>query len=456
MTEAAILCLFAKPPRRGLTKTRLAAAIGDGRAALLAEAFVGDTIDRFRDLPAAELVLATTETTASEWDALPWTERWDQGSGDLGAKLERILVRALARAPVAIAVGADAPDLPRDRIDAARSRLAGGADAVVVPAEDGGFCLLALRRCPAGALAGIPWSRSDTCARTLERLRAAGLRCELLAPWRDIDESADLARLERDLRSDPALRRELPRTAAALDPAFARPGVRDDATLSVIVPVLDEAGRLGEQLDRLRGLAGIDEIVVVDGGSSDESVAIASARPGVRVLHSPRGRARQMNRGAASASGDLLLFLHADVQPPLDAAERIRSTLTRDGVVAGAFRTRTVAESRRGWIRPLLRIADARSRYSSLPYGDQALHLRASTFRDVGGFPDQPLMEDLELSRRLRRLGRIRIDRAEVTVSGRRFLARPFYYPLAINCFPLLYALGVSPARLARLYGNPR
>lgn len=135
---------------------------------------------------------------------------------------------------------------------------------------------------------------------------------------------------------------------------------------------------------------------------------------------------------------------------PRDAAVRERRVLPEEEVVAGAFRTRTVAEGRRGWIRPLLPIADARSRYSRLPYGDQALFVRAEAFRRVGGFPDQPLLEDLELSRRLRRAGRIRVDRAVVEVSGRRFLERPLYYPLAINLLPLLYRPRISPERLER------
>jgi hypothetical protein len=101
-------------------------------------------------------------------------------------------------------------------------------------------------------------------------------------------------------------------------------------------------------------------------------------------------------------------------------------------------------------------LADLRSRYSVLPYGDQAIFVRAKAFRRVGGFPDQPLMEDLELSRCLRRLGRIRIVPARVRVSGRRFLARPIYYTLAVNLFPALYAMGVGPATLKRLYGDPR
>jgi hypothetical protein len=104
----------------------------------------------------------------------------------------------------------------------------------------------------------------------------------------------------------------------------------------------------------------------------------------------------------------------------------------------------------------LLRLADLRSRYTSLPYGDQALFVRAEIFHAIGGFPEMPLMEDLELSRRLRRRGRIRTVRDCVRVSGRRFEARPLYYAFLMNVLPLLYRLGVPAAWLARTYGNPR
>jgi GT2 family glycosyltransferase len=163
-----------------------------------------------------------------------------------------------------------------------------------------------------------------------------------------------------------------------------------------------------------------------------------------------------MNLGAQAARGDVLLFLHVDVALPEDARARVAAALADPAVVAGAFRTWTVADGRASWLAPLLHLGDLRSRYSSLPYGDQAVFVRAGTFRQIGGFPDQPLMEDLELARRLRRVGRIRIVPARVRVSGRRFLARPLYYFLLVNFLPLLYALGVPAARLARLYGDPR
>ena len=226
--------------------------------------------------------------------------------------------------------------------------------------------------------------------------------------------------------------------------------------VSVIIPTLNEARRIERQLHSLEEIPGLGEVIVVDGGSTDGSASALAAFPKVRVLPSERGRARQMNTGAQAATGRVLLFLHADVQLPKDAATWIARALASADVVGGAFRTWTISDSGGWWPGPLLHLADLRSRYSSLPYGDQAIFVRADAFRAIGGFPDQPLMEDLELGRRLRSVGRLITGPARVQVSGRRFEARPFCYTLLVNVFPLLYRLGVSPQRLAQLYGNPR
>ncbi|MBI5503764.1 MAG: TIGR04283 family arsenosugar biosynthesis glycosyltransferase [Deltaproteobacteria bacterium] len=233
--------------------------------------------------------------------------------------------------------------------------------------------------------------------------------------------------------------------------------LREVPGISVVVPVLNEEARMAQCLRNLLELAGVAEIVVVDGGSSDRTVEIAQRFTNVVVLFAPRGRAAQMNVGAAAAAGEVILFLHADVRLPADAAVQVERALRDGNVVAGAFRTWTVDERpRASWIAPLLHLADLRSRYSRLPYGDQAIFVRSRTFRSLGGFAAIPLMEDLELSRRLRAVGRIRVVPAVVTVSGRRFLERPIYYFLLINLMPLLYCIGVPPRVLATFYANVR
>jgi rSAM/selenodomain-associated transferase 2 len=227
-------------------------------------------------------------------------------------------------------------------------------------------------------------------------------------------------------------------------------------SISVVVPVVDEAAEIGRQLVSLAAIAGLHEVIVVDGGSRDETVAIVRRHGRARLLQAPRGRGRQMNAGARAATGEVLLFLHADCRLPPDAALWVARALADPGVVAGAFRTWTVGDGRRPWLEPWLRLADLRSRVTRFPYGDQAIFVRAGVFWAVGGFPEQPLMEDVELSRRLRRVGRIQTVPAVVRVSGRRFLVHPLRSACAMRLFPLLYRLGVPPHVLARAYPDVR
>lgn len=189
------VCVFAKPPRPGVVKTRLARALGPDAAAMLAAAFFRDTWRLVNRLPWAEPIAAVTEDPGLAFGVPLHARTWPQGEGDLGERLERVFRRALRRLP-AIALGADTPGLPVSLLEAAHAALL-HADAVVGPADDGGFYLVGLKRCPPGLLGGVPWSRDDTCSVTLARLRDSGLEVAVLEPWFDVDELGDLLRLEQ-------------------------------------------------------------------------------------------------------------------------------------------------------------------------------------------------------------------------------------------------------------------
>ncbi len=219
--------------------------------------------------------------------------------------------------------------------------------------------------------------------------------------------------------------------------------------VSVLVPALDEEAALPEAL---ASAADADEVVVADGGSADASRAVAR-RAGALVVDAPRGRGRQLATAAAWAGGDVFLVLHADARLPAEAVAAVRAAVA-SGAHWGAFAVRHVPPPSAGaFARWLLARADARSRRRPLPYGDQAPWCTRDAWEAVGGVPDWPLMEDWELSRRLRaRFGPPRRLAGEVAASGRRAAARPLRTALAWSSFPTLLRLGVPPERLARWY----
>ena len=219
--------------------------------------------------------------------------------------------------------------------------------------------------------------------------------------------------------------------------------------ISVIIPVLNDAEALDLALGSTQDYTGV-ECIVVDGGSSDESAEVAQSR-GVKVLHSPPGRARQMNAGAEVAEGRFLLFLHADTCLPEGFDGHVRQILTGSGVAAGAFQLQIDASSAR--LRLIEKTANWRSRYLQMPYGDQAIFLRKELFREMGGFPDLPIMEDFQLIRRLQGEGRIVIAPAAVVTSARRWKKLGALRTTLLNQLMILgFYLGLEPARLARWY----
>tara|TARA_R110002096_G_scaffold143328_3_gene299152 strand:- start:93 stop:1427 length:1335 start_codon:yes stop_codon:yes gene_type:complete len=442
----ATVCLFAKSPQIGLAKTRLAPVLGLSGAAGFAEALLQDALASWSD--SALLIAHTGDWEPALWAALSQHPRMPQGNGDLGQRMERVLRAALDVSDVAMAVGTDIPGLGDNDAKLAVQALQ-THDAVLGPSADGGFYLLALKSCPEGLLSGVPWSSSDTLDVTRERLRAAGMSVALLPERFDVDDASDL----------PLLRDELLANSHGMQHVRSFLDSERNQSITVVMPTLNEAARIEESLCALRTIPGFAQIVVADGGSIDETVPLARGQVGVEVVHSAKGRARQMNAGAEQAFGGVLLFLHADARLPVDASAQIRKVLSSSAVHGGAFRIHTEYDSLgrdRPWIRPFLPLADIRSRYTHLPYGDQAPFVRASTFRALGGYRDMPLFEDVDFATRLQRRSRWGRAPGRVRVSGRRFQARPLYYFGLMNTFPLLYRLGISPDRLSAFYEQTR
>lgn len=222
--------------------------------------------------------------------------------------------------------------------------------------------------------------------------------------------------------------------------------------LSIIVPVLNEAASIESALLPLTTLrAKGAEVILVDGGSSDDT--LSRARPlADQILAAPRGRASQMNAGAGHARGDILLFLHADTRLPDVAVVGMLQELSQGRNVWGRFDV--VIEGQHPFLAMIAELMNWRSRLTGIATGDQAIFVRREVFEAIGGYPDIPLMEDIEISRRLRRLGWPLCIRQRVATSGRRWekhgVLRTVFLMWRLR---VAYYLGASPSALARRYG---
>ncbi len=365
-----------------------------------------------------------------------------QASGDLGDRMAQALARAWTDGvDRAVIVGIDCPCVTVQDFDRAFAAL-DRADLVLGAARDGGYYLIGATRphepqtaeTLAQILFGdIPWSTDRVFALTVAAAQRHDLRMATLTTYDDIDHPEDV-------------------------PLLQRATTWEQQRISAIVPTYNEAEQIAATLHRLATARNL-EIILTDGGSTDETIAIARSLSLPCPLHinvTPGGgRARQCNAAAQQATGDILLFVHADTRLPPHFDVFLRGALhgssRRSAAIAGAFELRT--DSDQPGMRLIERWANWRSRRLSLPYGDQAIFLAASTFRDGGGFPELPIMDDYALVRQLAKHGTIATLPLAVTTSARRWERLGLWKTTAINqAIVIAYELGISPDRLVRWY----
>ncbi|MGH7475540.1 MAG: TIGR04283 family arsenosugar biosynthesis glycosyltransferase [Longimicrobiales bacterium] len=226
---------------------------------------------------------------------------------------------------------------------------------------------------------------------------------------------------------------------------------------SVVIPTLDEASQVRGAILSARNALGRDcEVLVVDGGSRDGTRQVASAA-GARLLGVSGGRGEQLRAGAAAAAGDVVVLLHADTRLPAAAADAIQEVLADSRIIAGAFRLSFGSEARAAplALRLLARFITLRSLLFRTATGDQAIFARTEALRRIGGVPRVPLFEDVRLYQKLRRSGRVRLVRAAVTTSGRRWRAHGTARVILLHLLlRLAHGIGVAPDRLARWYAH--
>lgn len=426
-----LLILFTRFPRPGRAKTRLVPALGRTGAAAWQREMTARIAARAREAArrsGADLRIQYQDAEPQEMAAWlgPDLDCAPQAQGDLGTKMHRALEAAFARGYGRVVLfGCDIPGLSAEimlrGLDLLRSR-----DLVLGPARDGGYYLIGLKQPRPELFREIEWSTGQVLAQALERAR--GLSVGLLEELADVDRPGDLAAWRREFRQGPG-------------------------GISVVVPALNEELNIGSAL-RSATDPGVGEVIVVDGGSTDRTVELARSL-GARVALHPPGRAGQQNLGAALARGGILLFLHADTRLPAGFSSAVRRTLARPGTSAGAFPLGL--DGTRPGLRLIEALANFRSRVLGLPYGDQGLFMTADAFWRAGGFPDQPLMEDFELVRRLSGLGRVRTAPERVVSSARRWQNQGLLRTTLVNQLMILgRCLRVPPATLARLYARNR
>ncbi len=433
------LIVFTRFPEPGKTKTRLIPALGTAGAARLQRHMTEHIVAAISELSNRPGLTVEVRHEGGDTDLMrDWLGSHliyrPQGTGNLGRRLVRAFGAAfLDAAEAAIIVGSDIPGISAAIIQQAFKALEEN-DLALGPANDGGYYLIGMPRTLTletcnRLFEGISWGTGEVLAQTLQIARDRGLRFTLLERLADVDRPADL-----------------PIWHAAQKAATRQ---NRGPKISVIIPALNEAATIDRTLCRLEGVDHL-EVIVVDGGSTDKTADLAGSR-GAKVVPSNPGKSVQMNTGASAATGDVLVFLHADTILPQQFNKLIGSALNQKGVAAGAFRL--TIDSAAAGIRFIERMADLRSRYLQLPYGDQALFMRKTIFEEIGGFPEMPIMEDFILVRRLRRKGKIVIMPEAVITSPRRWLHFGILRTWLVNQMIIIaFYLGISPERLARWY----
>ena len=434
MTEVdRTLVIFTRYPTPGKVKTRLIPGVGAVGAALFHRRMTIQVIDRSRalprDLPVTIAVHFDGENhqQMSDWLGTDLTYQ-SQGGGDVGERMARSFAAVCQHNSSVVLIGTDCPELTTAILAQAFDLLQAGRDLVLGGAVDGGYYLIGMGEYYPELFSNIDWSTDRVLQQTVAIANHLNLSIGYLPTLTDIDRPEDLPILTQNLAA---------------------------AKISIVIPTLNEAAIITKILTNIHPLPNV-EVIIVDGGSIDHTIKLAQAS-GVRVLSSPKGRAHQMNVGAKAATGEILLFLHADTVLPSGFEQMVRSTLQPPIdkqlpiTIAGAFTLKI--DDPMPSLRWIEWMVTWRSKWRQMPYGDQAIFLTAETFRSIGGFVEMPIMEDFELIKRLQRRGRIEILAAPVLTSARRWLQRGIWQTTLINQAIIIgYSIGISPDRLVTWY----
>ncbi len=428
------IIVFTRFPVPGETKTRLTPAFSPEEAAEIHRQMTFHTICTARNCQATLEVRYTggTLNDMQTWlgDDLSYTK---QEGDDLGQRMMRAFQENFAAGcQRAVIIGTDCPELTDKGITYALQSLKHN-DLVVGPADDGGYYLIGLRRESAGKaipalFTDIDWGTDRVLRKTLNKARQATLKVCQLTTLSDVDRPEDIDIWNRTIERSSAFKNSM---------------------ISVIIPATNEEKSLPKTLKHLKRGKNI-ETILADGNSSDSTVNIAK-RYGAKVISDSCSRAERMNKAAATANGEILLFVHADTILPQEYDKHIRRILSDERTPAGAFELR-INHKKIGLLL-IEHLANWRSRRLKLPYGDQGIFVRADVFRKIGGYRKMPIMEDFDLIRKLKKQGKIAIIPAPATTSSRRWNRLGIAKTTFINQIIIAgYYSGISPKKLASWY----
>jgi len=433
--KMARIAVFTKYPEGGKVKTRLAKDIGEDKAARLHKEMTEFALSNLWPLISQGHKLEVRFDGATLDQMISWLgdglEYEQQGDGELGVRMARAIADGLKKdkEPV-IVVGSDCPEinaeLVLEAIEACKH-----SDIVIGPAFDGGYYLIGMKNFEPDLFEHITWGSSTVFEETIRKAKKLGLSVCSLTLLKDVDRFGDIE---------------------IFDKAKRKIGWKGLPCISVIIPTLNEERNIAKTLENARGVK--VERIVADGGSTDRTRDVVK-KCNVKLIYSKKGRAVQQNAGAQYAKGKILLFLHADSSLPGGFDSAIRQAYVNNF----SFGTFSLGIDASGLgFRATEMIANARSKYLGLPYGDQAIFVDKKLFEDVGGFPIVPIMEDFLLIKNLTKESgnKPTILPQKVMTSPRRWQQYGLCKVFFVNQLIILgYYAGVSLEVLAEFYKKP-
>jgi rSAM/selenodomain-associated transferase 2/rSAM/selenodomain-associated transferase 1 len=440
------LIIFTRYPQEGYTKKRMIPELGAKGAMELQQSMTSFILRKMSliSLLRPVEILVYYHHNGQPADYKDLMSKWlgsdlryvEQSEGDLGTKMRNAFKDAIADGvSKCIIIGSDIPDIDyHDSIDRAYRHLE-DSELVLGPAEDGGYYLIGLDLTRVASkdwthlFAGIDWGTNAVFDQTIALARIAKLNWSLLGTLRDVDEITDLPVWKNSQKN-----------------------FQNSTTISIIIPVLNESLNIMKTIEKIMENSSNIEIIVVDGGSTDDTLEICKKFPDLVLVESSKGRGVQMNAGASFATGEILFFLHGDSLVPSNFDTMIRHCLLKRGCSLGAF-SFSVDEKALSGKNLLERMTNWRANVLQLPYGDQGIFLYKKNFIKLNGFLEIKLMEDFEFVTRCQKLGKVVILNAPIVTSARRYKKMGIFNTTLTNQMIIVfYYCGVAPETLSKFY----